>query len=240
MHYFSELLIIFGRILTILPLLLLITLYMGRRSAAELPVFDFLVIITLASVTGADIADPNIHHLHTAFAIVMIGFLQRIVSNLTLKKRKLGKFITFDPTVVIKDGYFLNKNLKKIRYPIDDILEMLREKDIFDIQDVELGIVEASGNLTVYKKPAKTTVTIEDIGLIKKESGMSYPVIIEGMIDDEVLQEVNLTRADLKQHLKQRGITDINSVFFASINKKRELHVSLVNQNQENVPPINH
>lgn len=39
----KELLLVTGRIATIFPLLLLIALYMGKRSIGELPVFDFLV-----------------------------------------------------------------------------------------------------------------------------------------------------------------------------------------------------
>lgn len=54
---------------------------MGRRSIGELPVFDFLVILILGAVVGADIADPNIEHLHTAVAIVLIGGLQMLIAK---------------------------------------------------------------------------------------------------------------------------------------------------------------
>lgn len=73
----KDLLLVGWRVLTILPLLLVITLFMGKRAVGELPVFDFLVIITLASVVGADIADPNINHLPTIFAIIVIALLQK-------------------------------------------------------------------------------------------------------------------------------------------------------------------
>ncbi|MCS3600250.1 uncharacterized membrane protein YcaP (DUF421 family) [Bacillus sp. JUb91] len=36
---------------------------MGKRAIGELPIFDFLIIITLGAVVGADIADPSIKHL---------------------------------------------------------------------------------------------------------------------------------------------------------------------------------
>lgn len=47
-----------GRIVTILPLTLLLTLLViGKRPLAELPVFDFLVIIAMGVTVGAGIAD---------------------------------------------------------------------------------------------------------------------------------------------------------------------------------------
>lgn len=148
----KDLLIVLGRIVTILPLLLFTTIYMGKRTIGELPIFDFLIIIILGAVVGADIADPEIKHLPTAFTIVMIGLLQKLVSHLKIKNRKFGKLITFEPTLVIKDGNFLVKNMSKIGYSIDNILQMLRGKDIFDPAEVDLAIIEADGAMSVLKK----------------------------------------------------------------------------------------
>ncbi|MGV2685812.1 DUF421 domain-containing protein, partial [Clostridium perfringens] len=77
MELLKDLLLVLGRIYTIYPLLLGVTLFMGRRSIGELPVFDYIIILSLGSVIGADIADPKIEHIHTAFAIVVIGVLQK-------------------------------------------------------------------------------------------------------------------------------------------------------------------
>jgi uncharacterized membrane protein YcaP (DUF421 family) len=68
---------VLGRIFTILPLLLFLGLYMGKRSIGEIPVFDFLVVLVLGSVVGADIADPKIDHIHTVVAMLAIALLQK-------------------------------------------------------------------------------------------------------------------------------------------------------------------
>ncbi|MFC8685625.1 hypothetical protein [Brevibacillus porteri] len=57
MEGIGESMLVIGRVCTIIPLLLLVTLFMGKRSIGELPVFDFIIIITLGSVAGADIAE---------------------------------------------------------------------------------------------------------------------------------------------------------------------------------------
>lgn len=57
-----------------------------------------------------------------------MGILQKIVASWKISNRKLDKLLTFEPTIVIQDGKFLDKNLKKIRYSIDNVLQMLREK----------------------------------------------------------------------------------------------------------------
>ena len=133
LEFMKDMLLILGRIVTIIPLLLFTTLFMGKRAIGELPVFDFLIVIILGALVGADIAEPDIKHLPTAFAIIAIGVFQRIVTRWKISNRKIGRLLTFEPTVVLQNGKFVNENLKKIRYSIDNILQMLREKDVFDI-----------------------------------------------------------------------------------------------------------
>jgi uncharacterized membrane protein YcaP (DUF421 family) len=240
MELAKDLLILLGRIITILPLLLVVTLVMGKRSIAELPVFDFLIIITLGAVAGADIADPDIKHIPTAVAIVAIGLFQFVMSRWMIKNRKLGRIITFEPTLVIRNGTFLVNNIKHIRYSLDNILQMLRENEVFDVSDVEIALVESNGKLTVQKKASKEQVTLEDMGISRVAGGFSYPVIVEGKIYTDVLEKLNLNEAWLKQHLNKKGILDIESVFYASVNDKHELHVSLKDHLIPSTPPIYH
>lgn len=226
MEIIKELAILLGRIVTIFPLTLAIALYMGKRSIGELPIFDFLVIIILGAVVGADIADPQIEHIHTAVAIVLIGIFQKIVSKLKIRYRKFGHLITFEPTVVIQDGKFIVSNLKKIRYSIDNVLQMLRENDVFDINDVHLEVVEANGKISVLKKPNKTEVTAEDMNIIGKEISLSYPIVVDGQIYKDTLAKLNLSDLWIMEQLKKNEINSIEEVFFASVNLKKELHVS--------------
>jgi len=240
MDLVKELVIVLGRIVTIIPLLLIITLVMGRRSIGELPVFDFLVILILGAVVGADIADPNIEHLHTAVAIVLIGGLQMLIAKWAITHRKFGRLITFEPTIVIKDGQLLRDNMKRIRYSLDNILQMLRENDIFDASDVQLGIIESNGKLTVYKSPNKGNVTVEDLGIKKTNEGISYPVIIEGKIYSTVLKDLNLNSTWLKNELSKQDISNIEQVFYASVSKDKKLHISLYKQSSSVKPEILH
>lgn len=240
LEFLKDILIILARILTILPLLLFTTLFMGKRAIGEIPVFDFLVVIILGAVVGADIADPNIEHFPTIMTIIFIGIFQRVIANWKIANRKIGRLLTLEPTVVIQNGKFIDKNLKEIRFSIDNILQMLREKNVFDINEVETAIIEGNGALSVLKKSQKNSVTREDMNIVNTPSSISFPVIIEGNIYSEVLRSFNVTEAWLIQQLSEQGIIDKNSVFFASINHNLELHISLRNENHPTIPPIKH
>lgn len=236
----KEMLILLGRVVTILPLMLIVTLFMGRRSVGELPIFDFLILMSLGAVVGADIADPDIEHIHTAVAVVLIGILQKSVAILKIRYRKFGKLITFEPTIVIMDGVMLNNNLKKIQYSIDNMLLLLREKDIFDLSSVHLAIIEGNGNLTVMKKPQKETVTNEDLKIGKLHTEISYPVIVEGKLYKDVLKYLQFSPTWLTEKLRTAGAEDINQVFFAALDKEGNLTISFKDEKLKDLPPIIH
>jgi uncharacterized membrane protein YcaP (DUF421 family) len=239
-EFFQDSAIVIIRLITILPLTLFVALYMGKRAIGELPVFDFLIVLILGSIVGADIADPNIKHLPTAVAIVSIGLLQRFVSSVKISHRKLGKLITFEPTVVIQEGQFLNKNLKQVGYSIDNVLQMLREKDIFDVCEVEAAFIEPAGTLSVLKKADSQPVTLKDLKIKRRSSSIAYPVILEGMIEVRVLEYFKLDETWLYEQLTFQKVTDINSVFFASLNTNLELHISLKDKTPVPVLPVQH
>ncbi|MGM0778221.1 MAG: DUF421 domain-containing protein [Bacillota bacterium] len=238
--FFYHCLLILGRIITILPLFLFITLYMGRRSIGELPIFDYLVILILGAVAGADIADPSVRHLETGFAIIAIGIFQRIIGKVKISNRKIGKLITFEPVIVIYKGKLLQANLRRTNYTIDNILQMLREKNIFDIQNVEMGVLEGSGMLSVHLKPSQMPATLGDLNITESSNQIAFPVIVEGVVYNTVLKQLGLDRDWLERELSRKGISVLGDIFFASISSKKELHISMKNEQAESIPPIYH
>lgn len=235
--------IILVRIITIIPLMFIVTMLMGRRSIAQLPVFDFLIVITLGAIVGADLAVPETPHLPTIFAVVLVLALQVLVSKWHISNRTFGRLITFDPIIVVHNGTIIDRNLKKIRYSIDDLLQLLRGSGVFDLSDVEIAIIEANGQLTVHRKPGKESVTIEDLGLTKTSAGLAYPIIIDGQLNKKVLDNLSVREDWLYQELSNLNITDISTVFFASITEENLLHISLKENNMypiKKLPPIFH
>lgn len=216
------------RVVSILALLLFLILKTSRRKIGELPVFDFLAIIILGSVVGADIADPDIDHLPTAYALVLIVGIQFLISHFIIKNRKFGGKVTFGPTVVIQNGQFVKSNMQRLRYTLDDILMLLREKDVFDVNEVEFAIVEDSGNVSIMKKRQYQPVTISDMNIQTQYKGFSIPLIIDGIAQNKNLKKLSLDKEWLINQLKANGIQEIEAVFYLDINTQGKLYISRV------------
>ncbi|MFD1017820.1 DUF421 domain-containing protein [Thalassobacillus hwangdonensis] len=240
MEILKDGLLVIGRIFTILPLLLFVTLYMGKRSIGELPVFDFLVVLVLGSVVGADIADPNIAHIHTVIAIIVIAVLHKLIIYVKLKNNKIGKLITFEPIIVIYQGSFISENMKKVNYSVENVLQMLREKDVFHVNDVEIALVEAGGNLSVKLVPAKENIKREDMNIIKKSNAYEIPFILDGEIQKPLLEWLNKDKRWIDSQLKAHGIASPSDVFYGAVDAEGNVHLNVNQESDQNLPPIEH
>ncbi|NGP46357.1 DUF421 domain-containing protein [Bacillaceae bacterium SIJ1] len=153
----QEFLLILLRVITILPFLWLVILFMGRRSMQRLPIFDFMIVLAIGSIVGADLADPDIAHWPTITALFLVALLQKVVALSKWRWRRFRKVAGFEPLLVIVNGKLLYKRLQDIQYNPETILSMLREQGVFSVSDVKLGYIEPTGSLSVLKQTPDAT-----------------------------------------------------------------------------------
>ncbi len=232
----EDYLFVFFRIITIMPLLVFVTIYiMGKRPIGELPVFDFLTVVTMGAVVGADIAEPDIAHAPTVFAIIVLALFQYFVSNWIIKNRRFGRLITFEPTLIMENGKFLVKNLKGIKYSIDEVLMLLREKDIFDFDEVQYAVIESNGKLTVLRRAEITPATPQDLNLQVKAKEVPMVVIIEGKLDHHSVSRLSLSEEKIIFMAREQGYVTIADIFLATYTKDKGLIISPYDVNRDNI-----
>jgi uncharacterized membrane protein YcaP (DUF421 family) len=76
---------------------------------------------------------------------------------------------------------------------------------VFDLGDVEYAILETNGELTVIPKPGKKNVTVEDMGIEAKYSGLPYDLVIDGVILEENLQKISKDKKWLETEVSKFG-----------------------------------
>ena len=213
-HLFSYGVVAF-RVLTIFLALQIMTLLMGKRQIAELPVFDFVVAITLGAVAGADLADHTIPHAPTIFAIVMVGLLQIIFTRVKVLLDAVRTASTFEPTIIVHRGKMIKENLAKIRYSTDDVLAQLRAKDVFDLNKIEYAVVEENGQIGVKRYSIEEPPARKELGVPPEPTRLPRRVISDGQVQDVALQSLGVNREDLQAQLARAGVNDISEVFIA-------------------------
>ena len=82
--------------------------------------------------------------------------------------------------------------MKELRYTINDLLEQLRVMGWPNVQDVEFGVLETNGQLSVVPKSQKRPVNPEDLGLETKYEGLPTPLVVDGQVDVQNLRRIGL------------------------------------------------
>ncbi len=216
--------IVFRTIVTYFFVLIILRLT-GKREIGQLSPFDFVVAIIIAELAAMPMERTDIPLWHTFLILSLLGLLEVGISYLTLKSRTIRMLICGFPQVIIKNGKLLRSEMKKSRYNLDDILAQLRERGIARIQDVEFGVLECSGKLSVIPKSQKRPVTPEDLNLSTKYEGLPTVLVMDGEILKKNVEDVGLNEQRLKEKLREKGFNP-DQILIATLDSDGELFIN--------------
>jgi len=231
----NEAAVVFVRGIIAFFTLLIFARLLGKQQVSELTFFDYILGITIGSIAATLTTDLSSrawpHWVGLATWTAAVWFLQWV----SLRSRAVAKYINGEPVILIMNGQIMEKNLKKMRYTLDDLLIQLRHRGIFDLKEVEFALLETTGQLSVLKKSQYAPVTPHDLKIPTKYKGLSTELIYDGKVIDINLKRFNLDRAWLEQQLKAQGIQSPREVFLALLNTEGELYV---NRYQDQGQPV--
>lgn len=187
---------------------------LGKTLLSQWTAYDLVTIFFLAySALGA----VNVQgFFHAVICIISIGLLYMILSRLSLLE-ELSSYIIGTPTILIKNGEIDQKNLKKIRYSLTELLSSIRALGYPDIQDIDYAILEPNGHLSVFPKDYLRPLTLKNLHLKPEHHGLAITVIARGKIKYENLTFIEKTEDWLKYELAQKGFDNHRSIFYAYI-----------------------
>ncbi len=172
---------------------------MGKRQIGELQPADLVITLLISQIISIPIQDTDIPLVNTIIPILLLVGFEILTSVLNMKSIKFRTFIQGNPVVIINDGVLNQKLLTELRFTVDDLLESLRQKDVFDISQVQYAIVETNGQLSVLLKAENDTVTRDDLKLEPDPQGYKCPVVIDGKI---VEQDFDICNTSTKEIVK--------------------------------------
>jgi len=215
------------RTIVIYLIIVFILRLMGKTQVSQLQPFELVIILMISELATVPSEDTGIPLLAGLFPVLTLFLVGLTISQLSLKSEKIRGIICGTPTLIISKGKILENEMRKNRYNLSDLYEQLRDKNIFNIADVEAAILETSGQLSVFPKSAKRSVTPEDLKLPVQEAEPAYAIILDGVLQYRNFQNANVNEQWIKTELQKRGIPDYKQVFLASIDAQRNLFIQL-------------
>ena len=192
---------------------------MGKRQLGELQPTELVITILLSEIAAVPMQDNALPLGNSIVAVLLLVALEIINSVIVLKSSRCRSLLQGNSLVVIRDGVIDQKQLKSLRFTMDDLFDQLRQKDIFDISDVRYAIVETNGQLSVMLKPEKETVTAEMADIQNETKGLLCMVVNDGKFLKRAFKECDMNEEKILGIL-EREQTPIDEVLFMVADKE--------------------
>ena len=88
---------------------------------------------------------------------------------------------------------------------MDELTELLREKDVLDLHQVQYAILETNGNLSVFPYPKHQPPSAMALGIQVKPQSLPYTLISDGYLYEENLSLAGKDRRWLENVLREQS-----------------------------------
>jgi len=207
--------------------LFIFTRIMGKKQIAQLTFFDYVIGISIGSIAAQSSVDPDIHFTQGVTGLAVFTLFSITLSHISLNNLTARKILDGSTSVLIEDGKIIESNLKKNSLTVNDLLEECRQKDAFNIADVQYAILETNGKLSVMLNPIKQPITFRGLNIIPESQGLCVNLIIDGKIMKTHLSMLHKDEGWLKSELKKQKIYEYSDVLLAFVDNEGSLNVHL-------------
>ena len=189
-------------------LLVLMIRFLGKKEMSKLSVSDLIVFLIISELMTISIGNENVNFLQAALAVLVIVFMDKLFTLISLKSPFFKKMVEGHPTFIVFQGKLNQKKMASLKYSVDDLCHHLREQGIGSLSEVDFAVLETDGQLSVIET---------------KNSEVKAPaaIISDGQINYEILQLMNRDENWFIKKLKEAGIHDYHEVFYCVVEKER-------------------
>lgn len=214
--------IAFIRTLLLYAVVILALRLMGKRQIGELSPSELVVTILISDLAAIPMQDPGISILNGIIPIATLLALEILISSLLLKSRVARKVLVGSSSILIDNGKVNQKEIRRMRITMDELVEELRLKGFPDITCVKYAILETNGKIS--------TIPFSQEDGAKSE--IPVTIISDGKLNRSGLAEVEKDELWLKRELSSYGISNSKDILLMQyIEKNRKTIIISKNNN---------
>lgn len=204
--------------------------FMGKRQIGDMQPNELVITLLISEIAAIPLQDTKQPIILGIIAIFILVILEITVSVISMKSFTVRKILSGKSAVIIKNGVIDQKTMRDVRMTILDLVELLRGKDVFKIEDVAFAILEVNGDLSVMLKSEMQPIIKNDLNIRDKSEGLPLPVILDGKIVFESVYALDLTKNKFESILKNNNI-NVGATFLMTMDRYH--NYSLVRKNDQ-------
>lgn len=209
----------------ILYLLIIVGLrLLGKHQLGELEPSELVLALIIADLASVPMQDNGIPLLSGIIPIVVLLCLNLILSVAAMGSVKFRALICGRPSVIIEKGQIVQKELRKNRLTVDELMEELRCKGYTDLSAIEHAILETNGQLSVLPKAGEKPLTAAQFGLSPQEAGLPAVLISDGRLLEHNLKAWGYEETWLHRQLTAHGVKRVDQVFLLTVDESGSVY----------------
>jgi len=204
-------------------LLLFVTFSIGKHIGSHKNYYSFALSVVIGSYIANMGFDTALSFKEMSIAFLTLVILFSLFNSISSRSRSLRKWLSGRPTVLIEKGKLLEENMKKVKFSIDDLNQHLRERNVFNIYEVEFALLEVDGELSILKKKQYQSLTKQDLHLPHPKENLPVELVMDGKIIDKNADD-EYNREWIESEFRKRNL-NIEEVYYAVINSNGTLFI---------------
>jgi len=142
----------------------------GKREMGQMTPFDLVVILLIANAVQNGMLGPDTSLLGGLIAATVL-----IVGNYALAGARervpwLRRAVEGEPTLLVRDGAFLAKDMRREGIEPEEVMMAIREHGIGDVKEVQTAVLETDGSISVVPVEGGVIRTRRHVRFLKKGS----------------------------------------------------------------------
>ena len=138
---------------------LLITLRLfGKREVGQFTLYDLVFILLVANALQPAITGPDTSLLGGFILIITLVGLNYVVGKLDNLPR-FHRLFTPAPAVIVRNGKYMTDVMNREGVDQDEVEMAMREHGVTDMKEVQLGVLEPDGTISIVPTGVAMTRT---------------------------------------------------------------------------------
>ncbi|TCT22388.1 uncharacterized membrane protein YcaP (DUF421 family) [Melghiribacillus thermohalophilus] len=202
-----------------------LTKILGKSQITQITAFDFIAALVLGELVGNALFDEKAGVPEILYVVFLWGTLLYVTEMITQKFKGSRALLEGKPALIIHKGKINKEEMQKNKLDLNQLLHLLRKKDVFSVRDVEYAIFETDGSVSVLQNTIKQQATRQDVNAPPEPVELPVSLIIDGELLYDNLAESNLTEQWLHQELQKQGYSDVKDIMYAEWQESKGLYV---------------
>lgn len=197
---------------------------MGKRQVGELEPSELVLALIIADLAAVPMQDFGIPLLSGIIPILTLLCVTMILSVLTMRSVRFRALICGRPSIIVQDGQIRQREMKKNRFTVDELMEELRMKGVSDLSTVKYAILETNGQISVLLYANQLPVTAEQMQVSPENVGLALVIINDGRLLEHNLKARGFDWAWLKKQLEAHQVRRTEDVFLMTVDEQGRVY----------------